>query len=82
MLSCLICLNKMTALVESTCCKQKLCQSCLDKVLKYSCYCVMCKVALKPVRGNQLCSGIISHSFTKQSIPGYENMSVLLRILS
>ena len=71
----------MTALVETTCCKQSS-VNCLDEVQKYSCYFSMCKVALKPVRGNQPCGGTMSHSFTKQSILGYEDVSVLLRTLS
>ena len=72
-LGCPICLNEMMTLpVETRCCKQKFCQSCLDEALKHSCYCPMCKVALKPVRGNQPPGGTMSHSFTKLSIPGYE----------
>ena len=70
---CPICLNEvMTAPVETKCCKRKFCQSCLDEALKLFCYCPMCKVALKPVRGNQPPGGTMSTSFTKLSIPGYE----------
>ena len=69
---CPICLNEvMTAPVETTCCKQKFCESCLDEALKHSCYCPMCKVALKPVRGNQP-PGTMSHTVINQRIPGYE----------
>ena len=75
---CPICLNEvMTIPVETTCCKQKFCQSCIDEALKHSCYCPVCKVALKPVRGNQP-PGKMSHTVINQRIPGYEGHGCLV----
>ena len=67
----------ITTPVETTCCKQKFCQSCLDEALKHSCYCPMCKVALKPFRGNQP-PGRMSHTVINQRIPGYEGHSCIV----